>query len=351
MSAAIQDGKYVHTSASQLSLFRTCPRRWYYSYVKGIKEQETESLRAGTALHKQLEDWYEKGKTPASPSARLLLTDPRLPARGKNVLIEHPRDYETGLFIGDTLVKGRIDLLHAPSDSHVNVIDWKSSSNLKYAKTAEALKSDWQLGIYSVFVFTRFPSVETVSLFHGTLSSANLDGKLSEEECPPEAKVSMTEPLTKDSFDATYETITATVEQIQDVVATAAGPDDVLARYSADRWKNASCWSFGKVCPAAAQCSAFQANTKQYSPAEEEAAQPEGEKHMSLKEKIAARSKNSTPVPVMGTPSATAPVSINPPDANYYSMSELFEGRFSRIEKRLDALEAVGVSTEEVTNG
>lgn len=49
---------------SALSVFRTCPRKFYFQYVKGLGSKHTpEPLVRGGAIHKALATWYTEGNS------------------------------------------------------------------------------------------------------------------------------------------------------------------------------------------------------------------------------------------------------------------------------------------------
>lgn len=54
----------VKVSASQLSLFETCMRKWAFKYIEGLGESETFQLALGLRVHAILEDYLRDGTPP-----------------------------------------------------------------------------------------------------------------------------------------------------------------------------------------------------------------------------------------------------------------------------------------------
>ena len=46
-------------SASRIKTYRTCPRKFWYKYVKGVRPDTTEAMRRGSEIHKDAEKYYE----------------------------------------------------------------------------------------------------------------------------------------------------------------------------------------------------------------------------------------------------------------------------------------------------
>lgn len=62
-------------SKSRLKTWVTCPRKFYYQYVKNIETAETDSMRRGTDIHELIEGYYENAeeyaKTNSEPPVTL----------------------------------------------------------------------------------------------------------------------------------------------------------------------------------------------------------------------------------------------------------------------------------------
>lgn len=131
-------------SASALSTFDLCPRKWGWKEIAGIKPEPNASAAFGTAVHDQIERYYRDGRpfdlrTPEGETA--LAGHHLLPARGPEVEVERPFT----LLWGGISFGGRKDL-----EIHGTVFDHKTTKDLRWAKTPEELATDYQSVIYGV---------------------------------------------------------------------------------------------------------------------------------------------------------------------------------------------------------
>lgn len=51
-------GEIPYVSKSRVKKFITCPEKFYFSYIKGLKSPETGPMRRGTNIHESIEDYY-----------------------------------------------------------------------------------------------------------------------------------------------------------------------------------------------------------------------------------------------------------------------------------------------------
>lgn len=51
-------GQIPYVSKSRIKKFITCPEKFYFSYIKGLKGPETGAMRRGTNIHETIEDYY-----------------------------------------------------------------------------------------------------------------------------------------------------------------------------------------------------------------------------------------------------------------------------------------------------
>ena len=180
-----------HVSASQVVKFRRCQRRWSWEYVQGFKQGSTEKMRQGLAIHHALETYVNNGtilkevfmnvKTgrPA-PSGEKWLTArfvhaaiPLLPDRS-TLTAEQRISLPTLGGEGPPWV-GYID-----AHNGISVIDYKTTGNLKFAKTAEDLLTDPQAVAYAWAVFCADDTIETVDatwLYLGTKNKHKVNTK------------------------------------------------------------------------------------------------------------------------------------------------------------------------------
>ena len=131
--------KIKHISPSQIKTWRQCRRKWWYEKVAKIRQPSTKSQQLGTDVHELLEHYVEHGKvlpdTLAGEIARAAL-----PMVNMDAKCEHQF---TIPLIDDIVATGRIDF------TNVGVIeDLKTTSDMRYAKSSEELRSDPQAIIY-----------------------------------------------------------------------------------------------------------------------------------------------------------------------------------------------------------
>ncbi|TQQ81900.1 RecB family exonuclease [Halonotius roseus] len=53
-----EPGTIPYVSKSRVSKFITCPEKFYFSYIKGLKGPETGPMRRGTNIHETIEEYY-----------------------------------------------------------------------------------------------------------------------------------------------------------------------------------------------------------------------------------------------------------------------------------------------------
>lgn len=143
-------------SASGISTARGCMRKAAYRYVLGLTTPANASAALGSKIHKEMEDWFVEKRVPMlAPTKRLLPLAPNPTHDG--VLVEHP--FRLLLPVG--VARGFIDLVVPRPDpkrmpagdwspDRPAVFDWKSTSNLAYAKTETDLLKDPQAVLYGV---------------------------------------------------------------------------------------------------------------------------------------------------------------------------------------------------------
>lgn len=153
---------FSHVSPSQIATYTTCPRQWFYNKVLGLPVPQKASAALGEKVHSTIEAYLESGDP-------LDLHVVARPSQGKldelralNPLVE--TKMERPLRNGLTFI-GRIDLLAL---SQRLVVDHKTTSDLKYAKSEEELQHDVQMLSYAYEVYCRNPGPE-VRVAHNVL--------------------------------------------------------------------------------------------------------------------------------------------------------------------------------------
>ncbi|WP_187899321.1 ATP-dependent deoxyribonuclease AddB [Helicobacter pylori] len=175
-------------SVSSLNAFLTCKRRFYYHYIKRLKEtpKDESNSAVGSLLHELLKEAYEKDKTPHALEERLIwLLETRenitLKERldtlvalkkiqafykkererfnAKIKILDLEKSFET--IIQGVIFKGRIDRIDKTADNEIILLDYKFKSDLKLDNMSEKQKkslspieiaqisTDYQMAIYA----------------------------------------------------------------------------------------------------------------------------------------------------------------------------------------------------------
>lgn len=137
-------------SASQVELFTRCQRRWAFSYRAGKKEPFAESAQAGTEVHRIIElngpfdsEWVgpetEKVYLVGQMAALLKSQAPGISAHEQRFEVE----------IDGVPLVGVVD---AQSEDKKTIVDFKTTSRVRNAKSVEKLTEDPQRLMYTQFV-------------------------------------------------------------------------------------------------------------------------------------------------------------------------------------------------------
>ena len=138
-------------SASQISTFEMCPRKWAWNKIDKLESPPNKYAEMGTQVHHHLENWLRHRKLPAVGEAAVVA----------NAMIPHlpppqavqPDDIEREFHwrFHEVAFRGFIDLIHFDSSKEVpvTIYDHKTTSDLQWAKTAEDLGVDVQAPLYA----------------------------------------------------------------------------------------------------------------------------------------------------------------------------------------------------------
>ncbi len=145
----ITRAQYVHVSASQISTWRGCMRKWAYQRLR--PKVKNEWAEFGDRVHKILENWLQFGIVPDLNTREGACAFAGLHYLPMPPQVGVERTFE--FMFGGVVYTGRIDLLYGyrPQVS-VCVEDHKSTGDLKWAKTTEQLQDDPQWITYGTFV-------------------------------------------------------------------------------------------------------------------------------------------------------------------------------------------------------
>ncbi len=159
-------------SASSLNAFLTCKRRFYYHYIKRLKEtpKDESNSAVGSLIHELLKEAYEKDKDPyaleerliqfletrenVTPKERLdtLVALKKIQAFYKKererfnagvTILDLEKSFET--IIQGVIFKGRIDRIDKTADNEIILLDYKFKSDLKL----DNISTDYQMAIYA----------------------------------------------------------------------------------------------------------------------------------------------------------------------------------------------------------
>jgi len=136
-----------HVSASQITTFRDCSRKWYFDKIVKLPRTSTAATELGSLVHEELENWLREGRAFSdSLAGHIAQSGVHLLPRDQPVHIE--LSLEDHLPIKDSPVKvvGFIDALY-PAMSMI--LDHKTSSNRRYTKTERELANNVQLMLYA----------------------------------------------------------------------------------------------------------------------------------------------------------------------------------------------------------
>ena len=134
-------------SASQLNVWKLCQRKRQFIYGQGLREAPAAAALAGTKVHKLLEEWVTNDEKPPSELlwdnydlGRMAWTiGDKLP--DKNKLLQSEQKFDVTLY--DVDFTGVIDL-----QTTTDIIDFKTTSKVRYVKSDEELELDVQRLLY-----------------------------------------------------------------------------------------------------------------------------------------------------------------------------------------------------------
>lgn len=158
-------GKLKAWSFSALMEFEGCPYRSFLKRIGGAKEPSGPAADRGSQLHKAIEDYIqgEVGELVKDVKKhREFITELR--EDFANAIVEVEGDWGftrawavTGWMEKDTWARIKLDAIKHENDTSALVIDWKSGK-----KFGNELKHAFQLMIYAVATFKRYPQLEFV---------------------------------------------------------------------------------------------------------------------------------------------------------------------------------------------
>lgn len=231
-----------------------CLKRLWLERVGGKPREETDAMRAGTAMHTENEMYLRTGNRNALGPIGLAGIH-YMPTPGPDLLLEHPiivggNGIIQGvyLFAAGVPFAGHVDCIdhrgmypdqdgewHRDPPNTVNVWDWKSTSDLKWAKSAAQVAATIQMNSYGMAAFRMWPHLEHARLTHVYFQR---NGKRA-------AQLATSRPP-REAIEKKWKYVEGVVRTIVDV-AREETPDRVPANTKA-------CHSYNKDCPHLAYC-------------------------------------------------------------------------------------------------
>ena len=146
--------KKLKVSASQINKVRQCKRLYAFEYVEKLRPPSSPKQQFGLDVHDALEKWIKESKLPddsaAGRMAKMAITKKVIPAPDKKLLAEEEFTFAWNDRVD---VGGFLDLQIPPEllDSGVPIVtDYKTTSDLRWAKSRLQLSQDAQAILYSI---------------------------------------------------------------------------------------------------------------------------------------------------------------------------------------------------------
>ena len=169
----------LKVSASQVNKVRQCLRMYAFEYVEKLRPPPSAKMQFGTDVHGHLEDWISKSKLPPDiPSgrmAKMAITKEVIPPPDQGLLVENNFVFAWDKNID---VGGFVDLTVPPSEADPipTVIDYKTTSDLRWAKSPLQLKEDPQAVLYAIDSMLRYDAPEVRIKWIYLISTAPASG-------------------------------------------------------------------------------------------------------------------------------------------------------------------------------
>jgi len=144
-----------HVSASQVDLFRRCPRLWFYERVLDKRRPASPAMLGGKEIHTKIETWVQTGELPAADDPHFGLV-----VGASQIIVRHPRlrvelEFKIETYKGGPDWVGFIDLFD-PDAVPVKITDHKTISDLRYIKTPEEIRTNVQMISYAKWAIDEF---------------------------------------------------------------------------------------------------------------------------------------------------------------------------------------------------
>lgn len=151
-------GGSLNLSASAVSAWEDCPRKWGFSYIEKIETPKSESLTIGIEVHDMAEEYLLSGIKPADAETNRWwrILEPGLEflpspvVEGKGMVGWQVETWLTDQMCGPLNVKGKVDFWRIEDDG-LFVCDWKTTkdSTWRWSKTPDQLADLTQPLLYA----------------------------------------------------------------------------------------------------------------------------------------------------------------------------------------------------------
>ena len=158
-----------HVSASQITTFMDCPRKWYLNKIVGLDSPSSDAAELGRAVHEQLETYLQGEGHPDESKAGVIAQQGLryLPDPSSELFIESAVHESFPLTDAPVPVLGYIDVFIPPQGTtRAEIIDHKTTSSRKWTKSEDELRTNTQLMLYASAILNADPSMQDISLTH-----------------------------------------------------------------------------------------------------------------------------------------------------------------------------------------
>ncbi len=221
-----------YTSVSAVKSIQTCPLKWWWEKVQKKSTPQTKAQKTGDELHAEWEAHLQSG-APLSPMAFAGKSHQPTGELLSEVSIATVVDgaVVSSVTADDVPFVGYIDILHRPG-----VIDIKSTSDPKWAKTPHELVTDPQMVGYAKYHWHHYNHSDEITIAHWYFKTR-----------PPWKSWMVNVPITKAQADEAWAPITEAVKLLR---AVAKVPLERVADVPAN---TKSCGAYGG-CPHLGYC-------------------------------------------------------------------------------------------------
>jgi PD-(D/E)XK nuclease superfamily protein len=148
----------MRLSASQIQTFSECQRKWAWRAIEGVEEPPNAAAERGRAVHAELEKYLRGGEIDFTTEIGYIAAAglEHLPKPSPELLVEQEFHFEGP--------SGHSYLGYKDLEVPGTIFDHKTTSDLKWQKTADELRQDIQATLYAVDYFRNHPEEPDVEL-------------------------------------------------------------------------------------------------------------------------------------------------------------------------------------------